>query len=55
MTENLQIDTPENVIFGYKTAGIGSRFMAALVDTVIIAVLETLVYLLLSLIIFKRN
>lgn len=38
--EILQIDTPENVVFGYEIAGIGSRFMAALVDsTIIVAIL----------------
>lgn len=38
--EFLSIDTPENVIFGYEVVGIGSRFMAALVDTAIIVVLQ---------------
>ena len=37
--EFLNIDTPENVVFGYEVAGIGSRFLAALVDTFLIAVL----------------
>lgn len=37
--EFLNIDTPENVIFGYEVAGIGSRFLAALVDTTLIFVL----------------
>lgn len=37
--EFLNIDTPENVIFGYEVVGIGSRFLAALIDTTIIAVL----------------
>ncbi|MCA9999919.1 MAG: RDD family protein, partial [Anaerolineales bacterium] len=32
----LSIDTPENVVFGYEVVGIGSRFMAALMDTLII-------------------
>ena len=41
----LSIDTPENVIFDYKVAGIGSRFMAALVDTLLIVVLQAVVYL----------
>ncbi len=39
----LSIDTPENVAFGYKVAGIGSRFMAALVDTIIIVILQIIV------------
>ncbi|HRQ36558.1 MAG TPA: RDD family protein [Chloroflexota bacterium] len=38
--EFLNIDTPENVMFGYEVVGIGSRFMAALVDSLIIIVLE---------------
>lgn len=34
----LQIDTPENVVFGYEVAGLGSRFLAALIDTILIAI-----------------
>lgn len=41
----LGVDTPENVTFGYHVAGIGSRFLAALVDTPIIIVLQVLVTL----------
>ena len=33
----LNIDTPENVVFGYEVAGIGSRFLAALIDTTLLA------------------
>lgn len=36
----LNIDTPENVAFGYEIVGIGSRFLAALLDTLIILVLQ---------------
>lgn len=32
----LKIDTPENVNFGYEVVGIGSRFIAALIDNLII-------------------
>lgn len=32
----LNIDTPENVVFGYEIADIGSRFLAALVDSTLI-------------------
>jgi uncharacterized RDD family membrane protein YckC len=39
--ERLDIDTPESVIFDYRVAGVGSRFMAALVDTTILGVLLT--------------
>src|SRR5258706_12013278 len=41
--DTLRIDTPENVIFGYRVAGIGSRFLAALVDSLLIVVLEVVV------------
>ena len=46
----LSIDTPENVAFDYKVAGIGSRFLAALADTLLILVLQVIVYLTLTLI-----
>jgi uncharacterized RDD family membrane protein YckC len=55
MNETLQIDTPENVVFGYTVAGIGSRFMAALVDTVVIVVLEALAYFIMFLIFFSAG
>lgn len=48
--EFLNIDTPENVIFGYEVVGIGSRFMAALVDTAIIVATQVVVYLTMTLI-----
>jgi uncharacterized RDD family membrane protein YckC len=38
----LSIDTPENVIFQYKVAGIGSRFIAAVIDTLLIVLLQVL-------------
>jgi len=41
--DTLRIDTPENVMFGYHVAGIGSRFLAALVDSLLIIVLEVVV------------
>jgi uncharacterized RDD family membrane protein YckC len=37
--ERLDIDTPEGVVFDYQVAGIGSRFIAALIDTIILTVL----------------
>lgn len=37
--ERLDIDTPESVAFGYQVAGIGSRSIAALADTVILTIL----------------
>ena len=38
--ETLDIQTPENVAFGYQVAGIGSRFLATLIDTVILVLLQ---------------
>lgn len=43
--ETLDIQTPENVAFGYQVAGIGSRFLATLLDTLLIAILQVLVLL----------
>ena len=48
--DSLNIDTPENVIFGYEVAGIGSRFLAALIDSIIIAALIGIAYFTLALI-----
>ncbi len=45
LDERLSIDTPENVIFDYEVAGIGSRFLAALVDTLLILALQIVVNL----------
>ncbi len=39
LSEEYTIDTPENVSFGYEVAGIGSRFIAALIDNIILGVL----------------
>ena len=35
MSERIVIETPENISFGYDVAGLGSRFIAALVDSLI--------------------
>lgn len=43
--ESLNIETPENVSFGYEVAGIGSRFLAALVDRTIVLVFQGVVLL----------
>lgn len=48
--ETLDIQTPENVVFGYQVAGIGSRFLASLVDTIIIGLLQFVVLILLILV-----
>ena len=41
--ETLDINTPENVAFGYQVAGIGSRFLAAMLDTLLIFLLQAAV------------
>jgi uncharacterized RDD family membrane protein YckC len=38
LREEYTIDTPENVTFGYEIAGIGSRFIGAVVDSIILVV-----------------
>ena len=34
--EKIHIDTPENVVFGYNVAGMGTRFLAGLLDMIFI-------------------
>jgi uncharacterized RDD family membrane protein YckC len=41
--DTLDINTPENVAFGYQVAGIGSRFLATLIDTIIVTLLQVIV------------
>ena len=41
--EILNIDTPENIVFGYEVVGVGSRFLAALIDTIIIVFFQVIV------------
>ena len=36
LREEYTIETPENVTFGYEVAGIGNRFIGALIDTTIV-------------------
>ncbi|MDQ2806832.1 MAG: RDD family protein [Chloroflexota bacterium] len=43
--EQFQIATPELVEFGYEVAGVGSRFIAALLDTALIGVIYLLIQL----------
>lgn len=43
MNDDFLIETPEAVSFGYDVAGIGSRFMAALVDTLLIGLIQAIV------------
>lgn len=40
---DLNVATPENVSFGYALAGLGSRFMAAAVDSLLIALMQVFV------------
>ncbi len=47
--EFLNIDTPENVAFGYEVVGIGSRFIAGIVDSAIIGAILTAVALIIVL------
>ncbi len=49
--ETLDIQTPENVAFGYQVAGIGSRFLATLLDTLIIVLLQVIIVIVAILII----
>lgn len=42
--EILDIQTPENVAFGYQVAGIGSRFLATLLDTLIVILLQIAIF-----------
>ncbi len=42
------IDTPENIEFSYNVAGIGSRFMAAIIDTVILGIIITMLLVVFS-------
>ncbi|MGD8585015.1 MAG: RDD family protein [Chloroflexota bacterium] len=34
----INIDTPENVVFDYEVSGIGSRFLAAMIDSTLIVI-----------------
>ncbi|HEU4327831.1 MAG TPA: RDD family protein [Roseiflexaceae bacterium] len=47
MDDRYTVDTPENVEFAYDIAGIGSRFLAAIIDTFILAL--TIIALLVAL------
>jgi uncharacterized RDD family membrane protein YckC len=49
--ETLDIQTPENVAFGYQVAGIGSRFIATLLDTIIVVLLQVIIFVVAAVII----
>lgn len=55
LEEYLNVDTPENVKFDFEVAGIGSRFIAGLIDTVAILVIQLLIALLFGLIIYLAD
>ncbi|MEM8534369.1 MAG: RDD family protein [Chloroflexota bacterium] len=44
MDDRYTIDTPENIEFAYDIAGIGSRFLAAIIDTFLIIVAQVIVF-----------
>lgn len=51
MDDRYTIDTPENIEFAYDIAGIGSRFLAAIIDTLLIGIAELLVAFLIGVLI----
>ena len=53
--ETLDIQTPENVAFGYQVAGIGSRFLATLLDSLLIVLLQIVVILVFVLVLSGFN
>lgn len=42
MDERYTVETPENIAFTYEVAGIGSRILAAIIDTLLILLLQLL-------------
>lgn len=55
LREEYTIETPENVAFGYEVAGIGSRFIGALIDTVLLTLALIAITLLLLLVLGLTN
>jgi uncharacterized RDD family membrane protein YckC len=49
MDDRYTIDTPENIEFAYDIAGIGSRFLAAIIDTLLIGIAQAIVILVVGL------
>lgn len=45
MQHDVQVSTPESAAFSLETAGLGSRFLALLIDKVIQAVIASLLYI----------
>ncbi len=52
---NINIETPENITFGYALAGLGSRFLSTMIDTIIIVFLLFLANLLAVYLILLAN
>jgi uncharacterized RDD family membrane protein YckC len=48
LQEEYTIDTPENVSFGYEIAGIGSRFLSGLIDSVFLVLAITFLNIVLA-------
>jgi uncharacterized RDD family membrane protein YckC len=48
MDDRYTVDTPENIEFAYDIAGIGSRFLAAIIDTLVIGAALLILGLLVS-------
>ena len=55
MDDRYIIDTPENIEFAYDIAGIGSRFLAAIIDTFLITAAQIIIFLLVGLIISRLD
>jgi uncharacterized RDD family membrane protein YckC len=55
LREEYTIDTPENVSFGYEVAGIGNRFIGALIDTILLALAYILIYVVVVVILAVAN
>jgi uncharacterized RDD family membrane protein YckC len=52
LSNSYVVETPENVSFGYDVAGIGSRFLAALIDTLIQGTIYVFLFVVFALIEF---
>jgi len=55
MDERYIVDTPENIDFAYDIGGIGSRFLAAIIDTLLIGMAELVVFFVLGLLASRLN
>lgn len=44
MNDQLSVETPEQIDINFQQAGIGSRFYAALIDTLLLALISFLGY-----------